>query len=62
MWKTAWEKRHLILALLWVALAIPAFLWWQQSVLFVIILSLYANFEASLAAYNAQKANKEKES
>lgn len=56
--KQAWKHRHMILAVTWVVLAIPALLWWKDSVLFVIILSLYANMEASLAAYNAQREEK----
>lgn len=56
--KQAWKHRHMILAVTWVVLAIPALLWWKDSVLFVIILSLYANMEASLAAYNAQRKEK----
>lgn len=57
--KKIWERRHLWLAWFWLVLAIPALLWWKESVLFVIMLSLYANIESSLAAYNAQKADKE---
>lgn len=52
------DNRHLVLAYLWIVLAIPALLWWKESVLFVILLSLYANWEASLAAHNAKKADK----
>lgn len=53
------DNRHLALAWMWVALAIPALLFWKESVLFVILLSLYANFEASLSAHNAKKAREE---
>ena len=60
--KGVWERRHLILAMAWVVLAIPSLIWWKDSVLFVILLSLYANFEASLAAHNAQQSRKEQES
>lgn len=56
--KRAWKRRHLILAVMWVLLAVPSLIWWKDSVLFVIILSLYANMEASLAAYNAQRKEK----
>lgn len=49
------DNRHLLLAWLWVVLAVPALLWWSESVLFVILLSLYANIESSLAAHNAKK-------
>lgn len=48
------DNRHLALAWVWVILAFPAVLWWKESVLFVILLSLYANIEASLAAHNAK--------
>lgn len=52
---------HLILANCWLVLAVPAVLWWKESVLFVILLSLYANWEASMSAHNAKKARKENE-
>lgn len=48
-------NRHLILGWVWVILAIPAVLWWKDSVLFVILISLYANMEASFAAHQAKK-------
>lgn len=53
------ENGHLALAWLWLILAIPAVLWWKESVLFVILLSLYANIEASLSAYHAKKNEKQ---
>lgn len=48
-------RRHLILGWVWIVLAVPALLWWKDSVLFVILLSLYANAEASFAAHQAKK-------
>ncbi len=61
-WSEAWKRRHLYMAWLWLLLAIPALVWWKESVLFVILLSLYANIEASLSAHNAQRLrDKEKE-
>lgn len=51
------SRRHLILGWAWIVLAVPALLWWKDSVLFVILLSLYANSEASFAAHNAKKRN-----
>lgn len=49
------SRRHLILGWAWIVLAVPALLWWKDSVLFVILLSLYANAEASFAAHQAKK-------
>ena len=51
------SRRHLILGWVWIVLAVPALLWWKDSVLFVILLSLYANAEASFAAHQAKKNN-----
>lgn len=36
-----------------VVLAVPALLWWRTSVLFVIALSLFANFYAAVSALEA---------
>lgn len=55
-----WRYRHLFLAAAWVALVIPAVLWWKESIIFVILLSLYANFEASIAAHHALRTQEEK--
>jgi hypothetical protein len=48
-------NRHLLLAGMWVLLAVPTVLWWEHSILWVAFMSLYANFEASLAAHHAKK-------
>ncbi|MFI7073584.1 hypothetical protein [Micromonospora sediminicola] len=44
---------HRGLASMWVLLAIPAALWWAESILFVILVSLYANFASELATSEA---------
>ncbi|MEU7170330.1 hypothetical protein ABZ949_02415 [Micromonospora tulbaghiae] len=44
---------HRALAALWAVLAIPAVLWWKTSILFVILVSLYANFAAEIASSEA---------
>lgn len=55
-----WLKRrfHFVLAWLWVILAAPSMVWWASSVAFVILISLYANFESSMAADEAKKDRK----
>jgi hypothetical protein len=44
---------HLAVAVCSVLLAVPAFLWWKDSILFVIGLSLFANFYAAVSALEA---------
>jgi len=42
---------------MWVVLGIPTILWWKDSILWVAIMSIYANAEASFSAHEAQKDN-----
>ncbi len=44
---------HRGLAAMWVLLAIPGVLWWADSILFVILVSLYANFVGEISASEA---------
>lgn len=60
----AWYKknRHLCEAYLWVVLAIPSILWWKNSILWVITISLYANYKTAISANEGRKARKAAES
>ena len=52
-----WLRRfHLLMMCVWVALSVPGILWWRDSIFFVIILSLYANFAGEFAAYQGARA------
>lgn len=51
------KKAHLSMTLLWVVLAIPSVIWWKDSVLWVIIISIYANIVGHLAGYTAARAD-----
>ncbi|MEE4407253.1 MULTISPECIES: hypothetical protein [unclassified Serratia (in: enterobacteria)] len=51
------KKAHLFMTLLWAALAIPSVIWWKDSVLWVIIISIYANIVGHLAGYTAARAD-----
>ena len=44
---------HLGLAIFWFLLAIPTVFFWRDSILLVLLMSLYANIESSLAAFEA---------
>ncbi|WP_119728349.1 hypothetical protein [Thermomonospora amylolytica] len=57
--RTALRYYHLAMTILWIALIPPALIWWRESIIFVIILSLYANIEASFGAYQAARAEAE---
>jgi ABC-type anion transport system duplicated permease subunit len=46
---------HLTLALTWCVIMVPGIIWLGNSVKFVVFMSIYANIEASFAAYQAAK-------
>ena len=49
-------RLHLGLTLLWAALIIPTLLWWRESILWVSLVSIYANFATHWSAYQAAHA------
>ncbi|WP_426506227.1 hypothetical protein [Serratia proteamaculans] len=51
------RKAHLFMSFLWVVLAIPSIMWWKDSVLWVIIISIYANIVGHLSGYTAARAD-----
>jgi hypothetical protein len=50
---------HLTMMFVWVCLAVPGLLWWRDSIVFVIILSLYANFAGNFAGYQGARAEEQ---
>ncbi|MGH5968907.1 hypothetical protein ACRFL2_11695 [Klebsiella aerogenes] len=51
------KRCHLVAAIMWVVLAIPSVIWWKDSVLWVIIISIYANIVGHLSEYSAARAD-----
>ena len=51
------KRFHAVMAALWAASILPTMLWWRESVLWVALLSVWANFASHLAALAAEDAN-----
>jgi type VI protein secretion system component VasK len=51
------KKAHLTASVAWIILAIPSVIWWKSSVLWVIIISIYANVVGHLSGYTAARAD-----
>jgi len=49
---------HLAMMVLWVVLFVPTFLYWRHSVLWVAIMSQYANFVGHFSGYDAARAER----
>lgn len=55
--KAAWHNNHhLWEAYFWAAMVIPAYLWFENSVWFVILVSLYANYKTAISAHEGRQA------
>ncbi|MGK1611005.1 hypothetical protein ACRE9X_05970 [Klebsiella pneumoniae] len=51
------KRCHLVAAVMWVGLAIPSLIWWKDSVLWVILISIYANIVGHISGYSAARAD-----
>ncbi|CAM7839814.1 TPA: hypothetical protein ACX38W_000102 [Klebsiella pneumoniae] len=51
------KRCHLVAAVMWVGLAIPSLIWWKDSVLWVILISIYANIVGHLSGYSAARVD-----
>ena len=58
----AWlrHNRHLVIAWAWGLLLVPTLLWWKESILWVAVMSVYANIAASAAAHEGRRARQER--
>lgn len=54
-------KHHLYEAWLWVVLAAPTLLVWRDSVLWVALMSLYANYKTAIGAHEGRQARRNTE-
>ncbi|WP_101791019.1 hypothetical protein [Nonomuraea indica] len=53
-----WARVQLALALVWMLLIAPTLIWWRDSVLWVALMSLWANIAAHLSAWQAARAER----
>jgi len=49
---------HATMMAVWALLLVPTLVWWKESILWVAAMSLYANFAAHFAAYDAARAER----
>lgn len=50
------RRFHAVMVGVWVALIVPSLLWWSESVLWVICISLWANVATHWGAWQASRA------
>ena len=51
-----WSRVHLVLTFAWMVAITPTMLWWRDSVLWVALMSLWANIASHFAAWQASRA------
>jgi hypothetical protein len=49
----ALRRFHLIAVVVWTLLLVPSLLWWKASVLWVVLMSVWANIQGHFASYMA---------
>lgn len=60
--REAWKaNHHLWEALVWVVLVIPTLIWLKDSVLWVALMSLYANYKTAIGAHEGRQARRNTE-
>lgn len=51
-----WRKFHLGMTVVWLLLIVPSLLWWKDSILWVILLSVWANMASHFSAWQGARA------
>jgi hypothetical protein len=55
-----WLRRfHLAATIIWFLLIIPSVLWWKDSILWIVLMSAWANFAAHFSAWQGTRAEDE---
>lgn len=52
----ALKRFHGAMTLAWAVLVLPTVLWWRESILWVALMSVWANLASHFAAYQATRA------
>jgi hypothetical protein len=50
---------YLAVSAIWGLLLVPSIIWWRESVVWLVVMSWYANFGTSLSGWEAAKAAQE---
>lgn len=54
-------KMHLVLTGMWIVLIIPTLLFWRESVLWIALMSIWANISGHAAAWQAARGEQRQE-
>jgi hypothetical protein len=61
VWDWIKLNSHLLMGWFWVLMIFPTLIWWSESIMLVLAMSLYANIEASFSAHHAKKSERQQE-
>jgi hypothetical protein len=53
---STWRRFHAGMTVAWVVLVLPTVVWWRDSVLWVALMSIWANVVGHWSAYQATRA------
>lgn len=52
----SWVRFHLVATAIWMLLAIPTIFFWKESILWIAMMSIWANVAGHFSAYQAARA------
>lgn len=55
-------KFHKWATIVWILLLIPSVLWWSETIMWVVLMSVWANIAGHWAAYQASRAEEKQDS
>lgn len=50
------RRFHAVMTVVWILLLVPSLLWWKDSILWVIVLSVWANVASHFGAWQGARA------
>lgn len=56
-----WARVHLVATFVWAALAVPTVLLWSRSVLWIGLISVYANVVTHISAWQAARVERKQD-
>lgn len=56
-----WVYFHLTMTAVWAILVVPTVVWWKESILWVALMSVWANLAAHFSAWQGARAEEEAE-
>lgn len=59
MTAASFRRVHAAMTVVWAVLLVPSVVWWKHSLVWIVLMSCYANFAGHFAAYQGSRSEDE---